>query len=112
MSFLGAIFFKSKHGERHFCSYFQGVCSNLQGVYEGFQRFCPDFHQIKTFGGVLVPLHPRLLHQWRETSLIIALYSDLYLALFKSCTRSATSNRNCLPRQKSCHYLNEVRTLN
>jgi len=27
-------------------------------------RFCPDFHQIKTFGGRLHHLHPRLLHQW------------------------------------------------
>ena len=43
-----AITFKSKHIGRHFCSDFQGVL-------KGSQRFCPDFHQIKTFG---LRLHP------------------------------------------------------
>jgi len=33
-------------------------CSGLQGICEGFQRFCPDFHQIKVLGMHLHPLHP------------------------------------------------------
>ena len=47
---LGAILFKSNHIVRHFCPNFQG--------------FCPDFHPIKTFGGVLAPPAPLLLHHW------------------------------------------------
>jgi len=35
----------------------------LRDFFPYFQRFCPDFWRIKTFGGALVfPLHPRLLH--------------------------------------------------
>ena len=33
-------------------------------------RFCPGFHQIKTFEGELAPLHPRLLHQCLEEPVI------------------------------------------
>jgi len=47
----GATIFKSKHVGRHFCSGFQEVL-------EGSQRFCPDFHQIKTFGGAVASLPP------------------------------------------------------
>ena len=34
------------------------VSSGLQRFSEGFQRFCPDFLQIKTFGGALAPPAP------------------------------------------------------
>jgi len=37
---LGAICFKSKQVERHFCSPFLGICSDFHGFCEGFQRFC------------------------------------------------------------------------
>jgi len=47
MSFFGFEEKKSIVG-RHFCPDFQG--------------FCPDFRQIKTFGGALAPLQLRLLH--------------------------------------------------
>jgi len=72
----GAIIFKSKHVGRHFCSDFQAVLEGAQRFCPYFMGFCPDFHQIKTFGGAVAPpapppptpvvvsLHPRLLHQW------------------------------------------------
>ena len=30
---------------------------------------CPNFRQIKTFGGALAPLHPQLLHHWFDTTI-------------------------------------------
>ena len=44
---LGAIFVKSKHVQQ-FCEGLHIFCTN-------FLRFCPDFHQIKTFGGAVAP---------------------------------------------------------
>jgi len=61
----GAIFFKSKHVGRHFCSDFQGVSEGSQRFYPDFRGFCPDcmgffpgFYQIKTFGGAVAPPAP------------------------------------------------------
>ena len=51
----GANIFKSKHVGRHFWS--------------DFQRFCPDFHQIETFGGAVA------LHPWTPASYTSALSS-------------------------------------
>jgi len=51
----GAIIFKSKHVGRHFCSDFQGVLERSQRFCLDFMGFCPDFHQIKTFGGATAP---------------------------------------------------------
>jgi len=51
----GAIFFKSEHVGRHFCSNFQGVCEGSQRFFSDFMGFCPDFHQIKTFGNAVAP---------------------------------------------------------
>jgi len=68
---LGATFFKPKHVGRHFC----GICREFAQSFRGFakvftdfaqisadfadfQEFCPDFHHIKTFGGVLAPSPP------------------------------------------------------
>jgi len=48
--FLGAIFVKSKHVQQ-FSEDSHIFCTN-------FLRFCPDFHQIKTFGGAVAPLTP------------------------------------------------------
>jgi len=45
MWFQRRFFFKSKHVGCHFCR-----------ISTDFQGFCPDFHQIKTFGGALA--HP------------------------------------------------------
>jgi len=50
---LDAIFFKSKHAGRHFCSYFQEIregfqkfCPDFTRFCPVFKEFCPDFHQI------------------------------------------------------------------
>jgi len=58
----GAIIFKSKHVRRQFCSDFQGILEGSQRFCPDFMGFCPDFHQIKTYGGEVVP--PASLHQW------------------------------------------------
>ena len=55
--------FQIKHVGRHFCSNFQGVCEGSQRFCPDFVGFFPDFHQIKTFGVHLHPLHTCLLHQ-------------------------------------------------
>jgi len=46
-NFLGAIFVKSKH--------VQQFCEGLHIFCTKFLRFCPDFHQLKTFGGAVAP---------------------------------------------------------
>jgi len=55
ITFLGAIFVKSKHGQQ-FREDLHIFCTN-------FLRFCPDFHQIKLLGCGSIP---RLLHQWTK----------------------------------------------
>ena len=47
----GAIFKKTKHVGRHFCSYFQGVCPD-------FHRFCSDFRGFCRFSGILPGFSP------------------------------------------------------
>jgi len=37
---------------------FQRFCPDCTGFCPDFKEFCPDVHQIKTFAGVLAPLHP------------------------------------------------------
>jgi len=54
----GAIIFKSKHIGRHFCSDFHLVLEGSQIFLPDFREFCPDFHQIKNFGGAVAPLSP------------------------------------------------------
>jgi len=48
--FERCFFFKSKHAGRHFGSDLQGVLEGSQGFCPDFTGFCPDFHQIKTLG--------------------------------------------------------------
>ena len=43
---------------------FTHILLRFPHILPGFKGFCPDFHQIKTFGVLLHPLHLRLLHQW------------------------------------------------
>jgi len=50
LDMLGSIFLKSNNVGRHFCP--------------NFQRFCPDFWQIKTFGGALAPPNTIPLVTW------------------------------------------------
>jgi len=52
---LGFIFSKSNNVGSYFYPYFQVVCQELQLLCEHFNRFCPDFQQIKTFGGAFAP---------------------------------------------------------
>jgi len=58
----GAVIFKSKHVGRHFVSDLQGVLEGSQRFFPDFMGFCPDFHQIKTFGGVIAPPPPTQVH--------------------------------------------------
>jgi len=53
-----------------FLPIFSGILSRylvilfgFSGILPKFSEICPNFQQIKTFGGALAPLHPRLLHQ-------------------------------------------------
>jgi len=62
--FLGAIFVKSKHVQQ-FCESLHIFCTN-------FLRFGLDFHQMKTLGVQLHPLHLRLLHQWTKMKKLTA----------------------------------------
>ena len=54
----GAIIFKSKHVGRHFRSDFQRVLEGSQRFCPDFMGFCPDIHQIETFGGAVTPPAP------------------------------------------------------
>jgi len=46
-------YFQIKACWRHFCSDFQGVLEGSQRFCLDFRGFCPDFHQMKTFGGAV-----------------------------------------------------------
>jgi len=50
---LNTICFKSKHIGLRFCPYFEGVCPDFAQVSTAFSQIFRDFHQIKSFGGVL-----------------------------------------------------------
>ena len=79
--FFGAIFVKSKHVQQ-FCESVHIFCTN-------FLRFGPDFHQIKTFGVQLHPLHP--------ASYISQLkWKNLQNILFKN------------KRQKNAYFMDDV----
>jgi len=77
---LGAIFFISKHVERHFSrifrefAWFSGILWRLRrfsqilprfpGIFPGFLGILPGYSLYKTFGSALAPPAPRLLHHW------------------------------------------------
>ena len=62
--FLIKTVFASPPKKRHFFQikgHWQPLLPDFQGFFLYFQGFCPNFQQIKHFGGALAPLPPTLL---------------------------------------------------
>jgi len=55
---------------------------------------------------------PKINFNFSAKSFSFGNLSLLITGNLQNLSRAAVSNRNCLPSQKLCHYLNQGRTLN